>query len=193
MSIFSRLHTLNPFDSMKLGDLRKAQAELRYQIQTIQNDKSALGEQITTLFSESLTVADAVGTSICVMRIKATSESWQLKAQTCLNLERDLQVLSNIIAIKEQEKTLQRSGVWKKLQNIDPNTLEEWLAKSSINTAGQRALTDELSEITSEHISPSGTGSADELYIRSLISEMRAGNISSDSAGTKLFCNLSSE
>ncbi len=193
MSIFSRLHTKNPFDSMKLGDLRKAEAQLRYQIQTTQNDRSAMEDQITTLFSESLGIPDDVGTSICAMRIQAISESWQLKAQTCLNLERDLQVLSNVIAIKEQEKTLQRSGVWKKLQNIDPDTLEEWLAKSSISTAGQRALVNELSEITSEHISQSRTGSADELYIRSLISEMRMGNLSSDSAGTKLFSNLSSE
>ena len=193
MSIFSRLLNTNPFDSMKLGDLKKAEAQMTYQIQTMQDEIFALEEQIINLFSEALVIPGEAGKSVCALRIKTISESWQLKAQTRLNLERDLQVLSNMIAIKEQEKTLQRSGIWKKLQNIDPDTLEGWLATSSIKSTDQRALIRELSEITSEHISQFGTGSVDESYIRSLISEMQAGNLSLDAAGTKLFSSMSSE
>jgi len=191
MSIISRLFSSNPLDSMKLGDLRKAEAQVTYQIQTLQNEQSALKQQIITLFSEAQTIRSDTETSLCAMQIKTISESWQLKAQTCLHLEQDLQLLSNVIGIKEQEKTFRRSGIWKNLQSIDPDTLERGLAKSSINTRDQRALMDELSEITSEHISQSQTSSADESYILSLIAEMRMGNLSSDSAGTKLFSSLS--
>ena len=193
MSIFPKLRKKNPFDSMKLGDLKKAEAQITYQIQTLNNEKAALEKQIATLFNEASAISDEVGTSRYTMRIKSTSESWQLKAQTCLHLEGDLQLFSNMIAIKEQEKTLQRSGIHQKLQNSDPVLMEEWLAKSGINNGDQRAMINDLSEITSEHISQSGVGSADESYIRSLIDEMRTETISSDSAGTKLFSSMFSE
>lgn len=191
MSIFSRLISPNPFDSMKLGDLRKTEAQIAYQIRSLQNEKLALEQQIVTLFSEALAIPDDAGTSICAMRIKTISESWQLKVETCLRLERDLQLLSNVIAIKEQEKTLRSSGIGKNLRGIDPDALEGWLVKSSINATEQKALTDELSEITSEHISQSGTGVVDESYIRSLILGIKTGNMSSDAAGTKFFSRLS--
>lgn len=175
---------------MKLSDLKRTEAQLRYQIQTLNKEKSALEEQITTIFSESREITDDVETSVCAMQIKNNSDAWQSKSRTIFNLERDAQVISNIIAIKEQEKTLQRSGVLKKLQKIDPEVLEEQLAKSSLDNTQHRAHTNDIAEITAEHISPYTTGATDESSIQTLISEMKENNSTPDSAVSKLLSEI---
>ena len=191
MGIFSGRGNKNPLDSMKLSDLKRTEAQLRYQIQTLKKEKSALEKQITTIFSDSREITDDVETSVCAMQIKNTSDAWQSKSMTILNLERDAQVVSNIIAIKEQEKTLQRSGVMKKLQSIDPEILEEQLAKSSLDNTQHRAHTNDIAEITSEHISPYTSGAVDESSIQTLIAEMKESNSTPDSAVSKLLSGLS--
>ncbi|MDG6249435.1 hypothetical protein [Methanocalculus sp.] len=192
MSIFSRLFHTTPFDSMNLGELRKAESQMKYQIQKLQNEKTDLEQQIRTLFSAASSGCEEAGTSFYAKRIRAISESWQLKATTCMHLEKDLRVLSNIIAIKEQQTTLKRSGVWKKMQAIDPDTLEWWLAKASYSKEEHRALMDELSEITAEHIFQEVTASVEESYIESLITEMQMNRLTFDSVGNDFFRTLSS-
>jgi len=143
----------------------------------------------------SLSISERPGTASLLLTtplISGTS-SWMLKAESCQHLEQDLYVISNLTAIKEQEKTLKQSGVWKKLQHVDPDALEGWLVRSSIKTSDHRSLMDELSDITSEHISQTEMGSVDVADIVSLIAEVRAGNLSSGDAKNKLFHNLSSE
>ncbi len=177
MKIISRRHPKDPFASLSIGDLRKAEALLKCRIGTLESESLVIKEQIQNLLADGASICDEPRDARRAIRIQTLVEQYRMKDAVCVKLERDLRLISYIIAMRDRDRMLNRSDAWQKLSGISPDELEEWLAGLSVHEGGDRHRTEEIHAILSEQIPGSKDHPVDETLIWRAMEEIRGGAI----------------
>lgn len=186
MRFFPRIRRSDPFASVRIEDLRKAEALARCQVETLQVDIEEGEEQIKSLLGESASVDDEFRKDLYAMKIQMLIESRQAKIMVWRSFTRDLRLLSNLIDLKNQEKRATRTGIWRALQEFSPDDLEQWHVKRTAGDASRGKLIEEMISITSGHLIGLQTPTVSETEIRAIIEEIRKGSLSINEATQKL-------
>lgn len=186
MRFFPRICGSDPFASVRIEDLRKAEALARCQVETLQADIEEGEEQIKSLLGESASVDDEFRKDLYAMKIQMLIESRQAKIMVWRSFTRDLRLLSNLIDLKNQEKRATRTGIWRALQEFSPDDLEQWHVKRTAGDASRGELIEEMISITSGHLIGLQTPTVSETEIRAIIEEIRKGSLSINEATQKL-------
>lgn len=176
----------DPFGSVRVEDLRKAEALARCRMETLQADIEEGEEQIKNLLCEGASVDDDFRKNLYVMKIQALVESRRALIMAWRSLARDLQLFSNLIDLKNQEKRAARTGVWRALQKLSPDDLEQWYVKRAASDASRRELIEEMISITSGHFAGLQTPTVDETEVRVIMEEIRKKGLSTDGAAKRL-------
>lgn len=177
MKIISRRHPKDPFASLSIGDLRKAEALLKCRIGTLESESLVIKEQIQNLLADGASICDEPRDVRRAIRIQTLVEQYHVKDAVCVKLERDLRLISYIIAMRDRDRVLNRSDAWQKLSGISPDELEKWLAELSVHEGGDRHRTEEIHALLSEQIPGSKDHPVDETSIRLAMEEIRGGAI----------------
>ncbi|UUX93737.1 hypothetical protein [Methanoplanus endosymbiosus] len=193
MKIFSGIFKKNSFDSIKTGELKKSAAKLDYQLKKVKSERNNLERQINILFSEASALQNNVEIANYTLRLRTISESWQLKNDTCLNLEKDYSLITTLISVREQQKTLNEAQILNKIDDLNPEMLENWYAKLNVKSLNHRKQVDELSDITRNNLTEGGIQPVDESFFNSLLNDLKDNNITVNSAKNKFFDKLSSQ
>nr|WP_303714674.1 hypothetical protein [Methanoculleus marisnigri] len=177
MKILSRRHPKDPFASSSISDLRKAEALLKCRIGTLESESQDLKEKIQNLLDDGASICDEPRDAHRAMRIRTLIEQYHMKNAVCVKLERDLRLISYIIAMRDRDRMLNLSDACQKLNRISPDKLEEWLAKQSVHEEGDRNRVEDLQAILSEQIPGGKDHPVDETSIRQAMEEIRGGAV----------------
>lgn len=177
MKIISRRRLKDPFTSLSIGDLRKAEALLKCRIDTLESESLDLKEQIQNLFNDDSSMCDESRDVRRAMRIRTLIERYHMKNAVCIKFERDLRLISCIISLRERERMLNLLDAGQKLNGISPDDLEGWLAGQSVYEEGDRHRVEDVHAVLSEHISGGKGHPSDETSIRQAMEEIRGGTI----------------
>jgi len=189
MTFLSRFFAKDPLDTLTLGELKKSLAQLTREIKKLESEEREAEAAITSAFAEA--AADAAKEKEqYTLRIQSRTNAWQLKHRALVQAERDRAIVQNIIAIKEHERTAGSSGTLSRIRGIDPEELESWLAKKTLQADGNRIQHDELSEITSCHISGVDAEPADGETVDDILTQVRNQEMTPDSAREVLLSRL---
>ena len=193
MRIFPGICRSDPFASFRIEDLRKVEALVKCQIETLQADIEEGEEQIKNLLCESASVDDEFRKDLYAMKIQALVESRRAKITAWRSLARDLRLLSNLINIKNREKWAARTGIWRSLQKLSPDDLEQWHVTRAANDANRGELIEEMISITSGHLAGLQAPAVDETEIRMIMEEIRKRSLSIDEAAKRLMWEVQME
>ncbi len=177
MKIISRRRPKDPFTSLSIGDLRKAEALLKCRIGTLESESLVIKGQIQNLLADGASICDEPRDARRAIRIQTLVEQYHMKDAVCVKLERDLRLISYIIAMRDRDRMLNRSDAWQKLNGISPDELEEWLAELSVHERGDRHRTEEVHALLSEQVPGGKDHPVDETSIRLAMEEIRGGAI----------------
>jgi hypothetical protein len=177
MKIISRRRPKDPFTSFSIGDLRKAEALLKCRIGALESESQDIKGQIQNLLDDGASICDEPRDTRRAIRIQMLVEQYHMKDAVCMKLERDLRLISYVIAMRDRDRVLNRSDAWQKLSRISPDELEEWLAELSVHEGGDRHRTEEIHALLSEQVPGDKDHLVDEISIRLAMEEIRSGAI----------------
>ncbi len=178
MKIISRRRPKDPFASFSLGDLRKAEALLKCRIGTLESESQDIKGQIQNLLDDGASICDEPRDTRRAIRIQTLVEQYHMKDAVCVKLERDLRLISYVIAMRDRDRVLNRSDACQKLSRISPDELEEWLAVQSVHEEGNRNSVEDFYTILSEQIPGDRDCPVDETSIRLAMKEIQGGRAS---------------
>lgn len=178
MKIISRRRPKDPFATLSIGDLRKAEALLKCRIDSLESESLGLKGQIQDLLVDGSSICDEPHYVRRAMRIRTLIERYHMKNAVCIKLERDLRLISSIISVRDRKRVLNLLDAGQKLNRISPEDLEGWLARQSVHEEGDRHHIEDIHAVLSEHIPAGKDCSVDETTIRRAMEEIREGIIS---------------
>jgi len=134
-----------PLNVLKIRDihLSKKTDEIRYEIFLIEDRIRELYKEAGNSESENEEISIA-------KRIESLTYRREIKLNTQISLENEYRALSNIIALKENEKALKKSGIWNNLSEANPERMESWLIKMNLRDKDHNGIIDEIISVTSE-------------------------------------------
>jgi len=178
MKIISRRRPKDPFATLSIGDLRKAEALLKCRIDTLESESLDIKGQIRDLLVDDSAIYNESRDVRRAMRIRTLIERYHMKNAVCVKLERDLRLVSSIISVRDGERISNLLGAGQKLNRISPEELEGWLARQSVHEEGDRRHIEDIHAVLSEHIATGKGCSADETMIQEVMEEFREGIVS---------------
>lgn len=190
MTFLSRFFASHPLDRMSLGELKKSEAQLIRQIKKMEGEQKTAESEIQAIFSEAANQTSEERKEQSSLRIKSSTNAWQLKHRTSLQAARDLAIIRNIITIKEHERTMGNSVTLSAIKQLDPEDLESWLAKKTIRSDGTGIRVEEISEITSGHMAGVDGEPVDEETVCDLLEQVQNQGMTPDSAREDLLKRL---
>jgi hypothetical protein len=193
MKIISRRRPKDPFATLSIGDLRKAETLLKYRIDSLEFESLDLKEQIQNLLGDGSLIYDEPHYVRRAMRIRTLIERYHMKNAVCIKLERDLRLVSSIISVRDRERVLNLLDVGQKLNRISPEDLEGWLARQSVHEEGDRHHIEDIHAVLSEHIPADKGCSVDETLIRQAMEDIREGIVSGAAIVNRLLGEALSE
>lgn len=175
MKIVSRRRPKDPFATLSIGDLRKAEALLKCRIDTLESESLDIKGQIQDLLIDDPSICDESRDVRRAMRIRTLIERYHMKSAICIKLERDLRLVSSIISVRDGERISNLLDAGQKLNRISPEELEGWLARQSVHEEGDRRHIEDLHAVLSEHSLVGKGCPVDETTIREAMEEFREG------------------
>ena len=136
-------------DSFEIKDLRLMEIKLNKKIDDLHEEINDVAKAIQKYFekaqetktqSEEITIAN---------RIKTLSQKKDMKQNAVVQLEKELRGVSNLLILKENERDLKESGVWKKLQKMKPEKMEQWLTTKTLDQQNRQLLMNDIISMTS--------------------------------------------
>lgn len=172
MGIFSKLFgTRNPVDSMKTEDLRFMEIKLNHKIEDLQAEVRTAENEITKLFEKAKAAKSKSEELSIARRIKTVSQRKEMKLAAQAKLDRELRAVSNMLILKEHQADLQATGVWEKVQKIEPEKLENWLISQNLEAQSRDSVVSSIIDMTSSTML---TGVEQEEDLDDILSAIRA-------------------
>ena len=153
MGIFDTLFgRKNPIDKLKIDELREMEIRLNHKIDALSGEIRSLENKIINLFEDAKKTKSRNEEISIARRIKTVSQEKEMKYAAMAQLEKELQVVSNLLIVKEHERDLRTAGIWDKVRDVDPDTLETWLITKKLTGKSRGEFIDTVNELTSSYM-----------------------------------------
>lgn len=120
-----------PVDRLKLKDIKPEEMRLRNHIELIRKDIQKFDKKKKDLFKQGVG-ADRIKKTMLIQEIKHLDTQAQMKIQQFMLMHKQYMFVSNLVVLKELEKQLKGTPIWKKLTSIDPSQFENSLIKVTL-------------------------------------------------------------
>ena len=145
MELFSR-RKKTTISNTSLKDLRSEEIMLK-------SKRKRLSQEINKLESENIKILNSASGGSKIKRkilkteFKQKQTEAQLKTKYFEKLNKKINFINNLIALKHMEKDLQDTKFWDKIKDLDQDDLERHLADITIDIESNNEVIDELNSI----------------------------------------------
>ena len=125
MSILDRFKG-NPLEKMKTRELRSEEIRLKNRVDQIRKEINKNEKEKKKLFGQGVG-ADPIKKKMLAQDMKGLDMEAKLKLKNFSTARRQLMFTKNLLIIKNYEKDLKNTAVWKKITSIPKENLESFL------------------------------------------------------------------
>lgn len=116
----------NPLEKMKIRTLRTEDIRLSNRVSQIKREIDKNEKEKRKLFQQGIG-ADTIKKRILAQELVGLDMESKLKLKNFTTVRRQLMFIKNILVIKNYEKELKNSGIWKKITTLSREHLENFL------------------------------------------------------------------
>ncbi len=169
----------SPLEKIPLSKLKEEEKSLELQSNRTYKAIENLLQTKHALFKEGIG-QDRLKKHLLALKIQEVDVNARLKVSTFEVLSQRRFFISNLIVLKESQKELAATPIWRKLQSLSPEELERALVRVELRGAN---LSDIVSRLNAVFESSAETVSNSVTYknpILAIWDEVEAGNVSAD-------------
>lgn len=138
----------NPIDTFSLDELRVTEIQLNTKIETIRTDVRRIDQEVKHLYDQAKASASKSEEVSYARQIKTLLQKKEMKLASLAQVDKDLRAVSNILILKEREKDLP-ADVIRKLKNLNPEKMENFLIRKKLDTMNDDAQISAIIDMTS--------------------------------------------
>jgi len=127
--IFGRKNTI---EKLSLRELQGEEIRLRNRLERLKKDINQIEKKKKQLFQEGIG-ADKLKKKMLAQEIKSLDMEQKLKLKDFTTAQKQYTLIKNLIIVKKYEKELRKTGVWEKLNSVEPEELEQALIKINLD------------------------------------------------------------
>jgi hypothetical protein len=115
-----------PVDRLKIKDLRTEEMRLQNHIELARKDIQKLDKKKKDFFKQGVG-ADLIKKKMLAQEIKHIDTQSQMKINQFMLMHKQYMFVTNLVVMKQFEKELKQTPIWKKITNIEPSLFENAL------------------------------------------------------------------
>ena len=173
-------------DTIDMSEIQMEYIQLDNRAKRIMKEIDSLEEKKKKLFKEGVG-ANLIQKKMLAQKIKTVEMEITQKYNEFNRIQKQQQVVSNLRMIKSREKELKKQGIWSKLQNLNGEELEEFLASVQLQEAKGEDVVEKVNMILSDTLAPEELSmDEDTKGLMDMWSEVEQGNIEMNDAEEEL-------
>ncbi|AEK71932.1 hypothetical protein GQS_00145 [Thermococcus sp. 4557] len=132
MKIRNMFGRKNTIEKLSLRELQGEEIRLRNRLERLKKDINQIEKKKKQLFQEGIG-ADKLKKKMLAQEIKSLDMEQKLKLKDFTTAQKQYTLIKNLIIVKKYEKELRKTGVWEKLNSVEPEELEQALIKINLD------------------------------------------------------------
>ncbi len=122
----------NTIEKLSLRELQAEEIRLKNRLERLKKDINQIEKKKKQLFQEGIG-ADKLKKKMLAQEIKGLDMEQKLKLKDFTTAQRQYTLVKNLIIVKKYEKELKKTGLWEKLNSVEPEELEQALIKINLD------------------------------------------------------------
>ncbi|AFL95927.1 hypothetical protein CL1_1730 [Thermococcus cleftensis] len=136
----------NTIEKLSLRELQAEEIRLRNRLERLKKDINQIEKRKKQLFQEGIG-ADKLKKKMLAQEIKSLDMEQKLKLKDFTTAQKQYTLIKNLIIVKKYEKELRKTGVWEKLNSVEPEELEQALIKINLDGKEFDEMVDSLNRV----------------------------------------------
>ncbi|QDA31601.1 chromosome assembly protein [Thermococcus indicus] len=146
MGIRNMFGRKNTIEKLSLRELQAEEIRLRNRLERLKKDINQIEKKKKQLFQEGIG-ADKLKKKMLAQEIKSLDMEQKLKLKDFTTAQKQYTLIKNLIIVKKYEKELRKTGVWEKLNSVEPEELEQALIKINLDGKEFDEMVDSLNRV----------------------------------------------
>ncbi|NJE31486.1 chromosome assembly protein [Thermococcus sp. 18S1] len=146
MKIRNMFGRKNTIEKLSLRELQGEEIRLRNRLERLKKDINQIEKKKKQLFQEGIG-ADKLKKKMLAQEIKSLDMEQKLKLKDFTTAQKQYTLIKNLIIVKKYEKELRKTGVWEKLNSVEPEELEQALIKINLDGKEFDEMVDSLNRV----------------------------------------------
>lgn len=122
----------NTIEKLSYRELQAEEIRLRNRLERLKKDINQIEKKKKQLFQEGIG-ADKLKKKMLAQEIKSLDMEQKLKLKDFTTAQKQYTLIKNLIIVKKYEKELRKTGIWEKLNSVEPEELEQALIKINLD------------------------------------------------------------